>query len=127
MDDEFTLNVELPEVIIYPWFQSITGSWSPDTGLYLLRDLEPEELVDLLWSVGSHVQNTALVELVAHGNPRKAATLARALIKRHPVAEKSIREFLGADMSQLLLDSPLHQLPTCPKEFPLNVRVQYLQ
>lgn len=40
---------------IYPWSLSATGSWSPDTGIYELRNRTPEELSELLWEPGIHV------------------------------------------------------------------------
>jgi hypothetical protein len=113
-------------VVFYPWSLSATGDWSPDTGLFELRDRTPEELVELLWEPGIYVQNSAIVELMAHGNPRKAAALARELVKKHPIAEKSIREgFKRA--ADYLLKAPLDNLPSKPEEYPRNVKIGYVQ
>lgn len=110
----------------YPWSVSVTGSWGPDTGIYYLRDLSPEELVDLLWEPGIHVQNTAIIELMAHGNPRKAAEVARALVEKHPIVEKSIREGFG-DIADYLLRIPLEKIPSSPSEYPKDVKIEFIQ
>jgi|GEM_PF-5423272 len=67
-------------------------------------------MIEPLWISGCGVQNSALYELVARGNYQKAATLAGALIKAHPVCETSIREDYGEEMSKLLLETNLLKL-----------------
>lgn len=117
---------EVKTLTFYPWNLSATGSWSPDTGIYYLRDMSPEELADLLWEPGIHVQNTAIIELMAHGNPRKAAEVARALVKKHPVVEESIREGFK-DMADYLLRDPLESIPSSPSEYPKHVKIAFIQ
>jgi hypothetical protein len=94
----------------YDWSVSATGEWG-DEELSWLRDENPELMVESLWDAGISVQSFALFELVAHGNYQKAATLARALIKAHPVCEKFIKEGCGEEMSRLLLGADLLKLP----------------
>lgn len=112
---------------IYPWNLSVTGLWSPDTGIYELRDREPEELADLLLESGIDVQNAAIVELAKHGNPRKAAEVARALVKKHPISEKSIRKGFGNDTGDFLLNAPLYSIPNNPQEYPGDINIEYFQ
>jgi hypothetical protein len=118
---------EREKLLIRPWSVSVTGSWSSDTGLYHLRDASPEELADWLWEPGIHVQNTAIIELMAHGNPKKAAEVARALVENHPVVEKSIRNGFGDETADYLLKSPLENLPGSPSEYPKDVVVEFVQ
>lgn len=116
---------EQPVVTVYPWNLSKTGYWGPKTGLHELRDLDPDELAEWLCEPG-HVQNSAIAEIVAHGNPKKAAKLARALVHNHPVSEKSIREGFG-EFANILLTFPLSSLPSEPKEYPAHVKIEYIQ
>ncbi len=102
--------LEKPQAKVYDWSVSATGQWG-DEELPWLRDENPELMVEPLWDAGIGVQSFALFELVAHGNYQKAATLARALVKAHPVCEKSIKEGCGEDMSRLLLEADLLKLP----------------
>lgn len=118
---------ERQTLIIYPWSMSSTGLWSLDTGIYELRDRSPEELVDLLWEPGISIQNTAIAELISHGNQRKAAEVARALVKKHSVVEISIREGFGEDMGDFLLKTPLEYIPSKPQEFPPSVIIEFIQ
>lgn len=119
--------MERKKLTFYPWDVSVTGSWSPDTGIYLLRDETPEKLAEILWKPGIHVQNTAIMELLAHGNPRKAAEVARALINAHPVVEKSIIEEFGEEMVDFLLKTKLELIPSKPEEYPSDIKVDYIQ
>lgn len=114
-------------VRVYPWEMSATGSWSPETGIFRLRDDTPEQLAELLWNPGSLVQNTAMVELMAHGNPRKAAQLARALVSQHPIAENSIREGFGPRTAEYLLKVPLERIPGTPSEYPKDTEIEYIK
>jgi hypothetical protein len=95
----------------YDWSVSATGQWG-DEELPWLRDENPELMIEPLWNAGGGVQSFALFELIAHGNYQKAATLARALVKAHPVCEKSIKEDCGEKMAKLLLEANLLKLPT---------------
>ena|SRR4030067_238660 len=114
-------------ILIYPWELSATDSWSPDTGIFELRDRTAAELADKLWEYGAFVQNTAIVELITHGNPRKAAEFARALVTEHPEVKNSVMECFGQDMFDYLLNSPLENIPSSPQEYPRDVIVEYIQ
>lgn len=113
------------KVRILPWEMSATGSWGPETGIFLLRDEAISQLVEILWEHGIHVQNTALVELIAHGNPRKAAELARGLVQKYPVVEISLRRDFGS-VAAYLLETPLEQLPSQPSEYPQG-SIEFIQ
>jgi len=117
---------EQKTITFYPWELSTTGAWGPDTGIFKLRDESPEELADLLWEPGIYVQNTAIIELMTHGNPRKAAAVARALVGKHPVAEQSIRNQFG-DMANFLLEEPLENIPGSPQEYPRDINISFIQ
>ncbi|KKU63912.1 MAG: hypothetical protein UX86_C0015G0002 [Candidatus Amesbacteria bacterium GW2011_GWC1_47_15] len=93
----------------YSWNESATGQWS-DEELIRLRDDNSSELAEALWSPGRAVQRFALFELVAHGNYQKAATVARELVKQHPICETSIREDCGPEMAKILLETNLLKL-----------------
>lgn len=107
-------------ITIYPWNISKTGQWCRETGLYDLRDRSPEELANLLWEPGDAVQNSAIVELMFHGNPKKAAAFARELVRKHPVAEQTIRSSFSF-IADYLLKAPLERLPGRPEEYPPDV------
>jgi len=107
----------------YSWEKSATGDWSPDTGLYRLRDDSPTKLADWLWENGIRVQQTATIELMAHGNLRKAAELVRALAEQHPFQRPQIRDQYGC-LSDVLFDSLLESLPSSPAEYPISSRVK---
>lgn len=114
----------------YPWNISATGSWSVDTGLHhlhQLRDLGPKALAALLWTPGIYVRNTAIIELMMHGNPQKAAQVARELVEQHPICEKSIQDELGTAIANYLLVFPLDQIPRTPEEYSADVDWEYIQ
>ena len=118
---------EIKKVLFYPWDVSKTGDWSPDTGIYLLRDESPEVLASILWDNGIYVLNSAIIELMAHGNSRKAADVARILVRDYPIVENSIRENFGNEGGDYLLNVPLEDIPSCPEEYPSDVRIEYVQ
>jgi len=94
---------------IYPWTESVTEDWSPESGLYELRDLEPGELAEWLWVPGAYVQISAFRELLAHGNIRKAAGFLQSLVAQHPEVEEQIRvQYKGFEM---LFDNPVENFP----------------
>ena len=105
------------------WEESATGDWSPSTGLYRLRDDTPQNLASWMWEQGKYVQRTATIELLAHGNPRKAAEFVRALADQHPLLRQKIRQDYD-ELSNLLFDTPLEQLPASPKEYSLIDRLK---
>jgi len=59
-----------------------------------------------------------LFEILAHGNPRKAAMVARNLVEQHPICESSLRKETGTEMTDYLLKSELLKLPSKPEEYP---------
>lgn len=91
-----------------PWEESLTGMWSPKTGLYDLRDVEVDELAGRLNKIPDYVVFTGLVELTAHGMNQKAATLARALSSLNPAHETYIRATSEAFARQWF-DIPLQE------------------
>ena len=113
-------------LLIYPWSMSATGQWSIDTGLHKLRDCTANELADLLWEHGIFVQQTAVAEIVAHGNPRKAAEFLRALVSKHPDLTDKIRSQYRI-LEREFFDLPLSNLPGSPKEYPPTAKIQYIQ
>lgn len=117
-------------ITFYPWNLSQTGKWGSGTeeyGLNLLRYKAPQELAELLWEPGRDVQQTAIIEIMAHGNPRKAAEVARELVRLHPAAERSLREDLQEPTTSFLLETPLRNIPSKPEEYPANVIIRYVQ
>lgn len=63
---------------------------------------------------------------MAHGNPRKAAAFARELVRRHPIAEVSIREGFKS-IADDLLKTPLDNIPSKPDEFPRHIKIEHIQ
>ena len=118
--------IESKTLTFYPWDRSSTGFWDVESGLPDLRDKPAEVLAKALLSGGSHVQNTAIVELMTHGNPRKAAAVARELIKQHPIAIDSIMRDFGL-FKKLLLEVPLANIPSKPEEYPKRMSAQHIQ
>jgi len=112
---------------IYPWDISMTRQWSPASGLYRLRDDSPDKLARDLWEQGSYIQQSATVEMLAHGNPRKAAEFVRALEKNHPESKKDIRGRYSSSIENYLFETPLDLLPSDPSEYPLDVEIHYVQ
>ncbi len=103
--------------IFYGWGESATGNFGDDE-LLRLRDEHPSEIAQALWNPGRFVQTQALYELLAHGNPRKAAMVARNLVEQHPICENSLREDVGDEITDYLLKSQLLNLPSKPEEYP---------
>jgi len=60
---------------------------------------------------------------MAHGNLRKAAELVRALADQHPFQRPQIRKQFG-DLSSVLFDEPLENLPSAPSEYSLINRAK---
>lgn len=116
----------MKELSIHPWSHSVTGEWSEDSGLLNLRDDDPATLSEELWPAGIGVQQTAVIELMAHGNPRKAAQLVRSLVEQHPDLKDTIRSQY-AGLEEYLFDLPLDRLPSKPDEYPKNIKISYIQ
>jgi len=117
----------MKEIVFYPWNLSKTGQWSPDTGLYYLRDNPPEQLAEWLLEMDDKmVQTSAIVELMVHGNPRKAAQIARIMVRRNPEVELPLRESFG-ELAEYFLDTNLELLPGSPAEYPKDVKISFLQ
>lgn len=111
-----------PEVLEIPsWDLSATGQWGIDTGLHALRDDSASDLVRPLYE--GETYHTAIMELVGHGHPRKAAEVARAIIDAHPETEEIMRSGLDS-LAEQLLDAPLDLLPASPSDYKIPVRVK---
>lgn len=114
------------EVRIYPWSFSVTREWGPDTGIYLLRDEDPVTLARILFENGRYVIGTGLYEIIAHGNPRRAAEVARELTKIDPGLETEFTRLFGEEGTKTLLKRALAEIPSAPSEYPANVRIMYV-
>ena len=109
---------------LYGWDESATGEWSPETGLYRLRDDTPIYLAKWLWeSGGAPAQMTATFELMAHGNLRKAAEVVRTLADQHILFKPKMRTQYGS-LAECLFDAQLESLPASPEEYSLFDRVR---
>lgn len=118
-----------PTMLIYPWTLSATGDWDPKTSLLDLRDLTSQELFRELGNPevkALALTISAISELIAHGNPRKAASLARLYAKQNPGLKQWFHDQDGT-AAELLFEAQLSTLPAEPKEYPPQVRVEYLQ
>ncbi len=103
-----------------PWEESITGEWSPDSGIYNLRDLPISELTELLLSHPYAIE-TALIEMHGHGDHKRSVELARSLAKSNPNIELRLRKNLGK-AAYYFLDKPIEEFEAKeePKPKPLN-------
>lgn len=110
---------------IYPWNISITQKWTRE-GLEALRDKDPEEIAEIVWMTGEENYCNAFIELAAHGLQQKAAEVARALVKKHPIVKDLIIESLGEDTSYFLLQKPLASIPNKPQEYPKHIEIEYV-
>lgn len=115
------------EITIYPWNLSKTGQWSPETGIYYLRDNPPEQLAEWFLEMDDEmVLTSAIVELMVHGNPRKAAQIAQIMVQKNSDLEKSLRKSFG-DLSEYFLDKDIELLPGSPAEYPKDVKISFFQ
>jgi hypothetical protein len=117
--------MERRKFTFYPWNLSSTGCWSSES-LSELKNGMPEDLAEMLWEKGIYAQGAAMIELIEHGNPRKAAEVARVLVKNHPAAEDGFKKIFGSQLD-LILRVPLDNLPSRPQEYPNTTEVGYVQ
>lgn len=118
------------ELTFYPWSMSATGDWSDECGLkelakYAGGEISPEELAEWLWKPGAYVQNSAVVELLKHGNVRQAATLVKTLVDIHPVCKKTLEEQFGSMVDEFMNKSP-DKFPSKASEYPANVLLRFV-
>lgn len=119
------------ELTFYPWSMSATGDWDDDSGLKELAEFakgerDANEMAEWLWKPGAYVQNSAVAELLKHGNVRQAAMLVRGIINAHPICEKTLKDQFG-NLIDLFTGTNLDRFPSQPSEYPKNVRVTIIQ
>jgi hypothetical protein len=117
--------MERKKFLFYPWNLSTTGYWSPES-LSELKDRTPEDLAEILFERGVCVQGAAMIELIEHGNPRKAAEVVRIMVKNHSATEEGFKRILGPELD-FFLRVPLDKLPSRPQEYPNVAKVEYVQ
>mgnify|MGYP001151105440 CR=1 FL=1 len=111
---------------IFPWSMSATGDWPEGTGLHLLRDESPNNIAQGLCMQGERVIPSAIYEITVHGNPRKAAEVARRIVEQDPTYEEVIRKSFGR-AAETILETPLEELASRPSEYPEDVLVEFIQ
>lgn len=111
-------------IIIPSWEISVTRVLSL-VELHELRDLAPKMLVSQLAQKETHFQNSAIEELIRHGHIKKAAEIARGLIAESPLAELSLREGFGDEMTEELLDGPVDRFAANPSEYGVPVVITF--
>jgi len=117
-----------PALKVYSWNLSATNDWDPETELPQLRDNSPKELVEWInQEPDTHVQCSAIMELIRHGCLRKAAELARAFIEADPTDEEPIISNFAQPVGVFLLKMPLENIPLDPMEFNPNSRIEYIE
>lgn len=97
---------------------SVTGRWTKSS-LLELQTQEPEDLAGPLWE--QSLLHSALLELISHGNLRKAARIARISVEIDPTREQIIVEKIGPLAKDLLHCRNLKSLPSKPSEFPHHI------
>jgi len=71
-----------PSNIIYPWEKPTTKFWKGNPDFRLLPILTTAELAEEFLRKDPDAINATIIELIAHGNQRRAAQLARELVER---------------------------------------------
>jgi len=118
------------ELTFYPWSMSATGDWGDDSGLtelakYAKGEIPPTELAEWLWEPGAYVQNSAVAELLKHGNVKQAAIFVKTLVSIHPVCEKTLKEQFGGLVDEFIKNPDKY--PSSPAEYPADVVVRLIQ
>jgi hypothetical protein len=98
------------------WDESKTGQFG-QRELLRLRDEHPSVLAESLWAPGAFVQGVVVKELLAHGNPQKAALVCRELVGARPVTETTLRDAVGDKVVDFLLQADVRVLPRTPDEY----------
>jgi hypothetical protein len=78
-----------------------------------------------LWPPGIYVQNSAVIELMDHGNVCPAAALVCALVEAHPVCRFSLTEQFGGLIDMFLANPSM--FPNNPSEFPPDIIVRFAE
>lgn len=117
--------MERKKFLFYPWNLSRSGCWSPES-LSELRDRTPGDLAEILFEEGVYSQAAAMIELIGHGNPRKAAEVVRIMVEKHPATEEGFKKIFGPELD-FFLRVPLDKLPSRPQEYPDEAEINYVQ
>jgi len=105
-------------VPIYPWSVSATKRYNQEA-LRELRDKPPERLAEESLSAGGNTLKFTLIELMCHGNPRKAAETARAAADEHSEVKNLVEQWFGGDAGVvcMLLRDNLGSIAATAKDF----------
>jgi hypothetical protein len=114
-------------VWIFPWTVAVTEKWKNPEDLAKLRDGSPAELGVALRAAGTASLGSALLEILYHGNQRKAAEVARAAAYKDEMIAKCIKDVFGETEARKLLTYPLDNLIEKPAENPRGFEIVYVQ
>lgn len=112
---EFDLTVEPPDLL--PWNRSFEDFF-PLEDLERIRDDHPDQIIEDCRNASAEVKWQVVVELVEHGNYRKAAFLARFYLGE---MDKNDRVIAKSKTDPIVMNDLLHEklleLPQKPDEF----------
>lgn len=118
---------ERSPVKIYPWSMSATGEFEQDQ-LTILQHSDIGFLVEWLNEKPYGIMNS-LIEIMYHGNVRRAIQIARGLVETNPIHQARFREVLGFGEDERLFDywfkKPIEEIPSQPSE--MTVPIEYVQ
>lgn len=103
--------MELDKSIFVGWDKSSTGEWQNADDLIWLRDTHPKDMAEAFIESGFSSFTSALYELLAHANYRKAALIARNMVELQPECRKEI-ERNCKPVVDLLFNVNLLKLPS---------------
>jgi hypothetical protein len=112
---------------IYPWELGASSIWKQEADLHLLRQGSIENILERILSLPITEQIATILELEIHGDRKKAAELARALVAVNPQFSRMLSDSVGHDTWRLLLKTTLDHLPSKPTEFDKHIKLVYLQ
>lgn len=110
---------------IYPWSISVTGGFN-ERELRFLRIFPVKYLIED-FDENPYSITRALVEIVFHGNPRRAAQFARGLVELNPDHLERFREYFeGYEQEmEVLFKKPIDEFPSQPSE--IRGPIEYVQ
>ena len=99
---------------IYPWSMSATGGFGEDQ-LFMLQHYDVEELVEWFDEKPYGIM-IGIMEILGHGNDRKAIEIARGLVGLNPAHERRFSEVMDERTMEYWFRKPLEEIPSQPSE-----------
>ncbi len=116
--------VEKSMLKVYPWSMSATGYFHRDQ-LVVLQYHDVGKLVQLL-DQEPHMLIISVMEIIGHGNIRRAVQIARGLVEVNPRHEQRFRQYMDQDTMRYWFSEPLEKIPSNPSEIPVPIEYVYV-